>query len=73
MIKTKQEWISEFRNVGEATISDLIISDSNKKSNSEIVNKKIKNFRENQIKQVLELSQTYSWNNKTTTRLENLF
>ena len=30
MIKTKQEWISEFRNVGEATISDLIISDSNK-------------------------------------------
>ena len=73
MIKTKQEWISEFRNVGEATISDLIISDSNKKSNSEIVNKKIKNFRENQTKQVLELSQTYSWNNKTTTRLENLF
>ena len=65
MIKTKQEWISEFRNVGEVTISDLIISESNKKSNSEIVNKKIKNFNENQIKQVLELSQTYSWSNET--------
>ena len=65
MKKTKQEWISEFRNVGEVTISDLIISESNKKSNSEIVNKKIKNFKESQIKQVLELSQTYSWSNET--------
>lgn len=65
MTKTKAQWISTFRSVGDTVLSEL---DKTKKSHNEKaseINKNIKDYREQEIKRIETKAKIDGWDNQT--------
>lgn len=52
MIKTKEQWISTFRKVGESILADLEKNKKSKNDKASDINKKIKNYRKQKISHI---------------------
>ncbi len=65
MIKTKAQWISTFRGVGDSILADLEKTKKSRKDMASEINKCIKEYREQEIKRIEAIAKTDAWNNQT--------
>lgn len=65
MIKTKDQWISTFRDVGDTILADLEKTKKSRKDMASEINKCIKEHREQEIKRIEAIAKTDAWNNQT--------
>lgn len=65
MYKTKTEWISIFRKVGDFILAELSKTKKSKKNKASEINKRIKEYRETEITNVNTVAKRESWDNKT--------
>ncbi len=65
MIKTKAEWISRFRSVGDLILMELSKSPKSKKDKASEINKRIKEYRENEIASINAVAKQELWDNQT--------
>lgn len=65
MIKTKAQWISTFRDVGDTILADLEKTKKSRKDMASEINKCIKEHREQEIKRIEAIAKTDAWNNQT--------
>lgn len=65
MIKTKAQWISTFRDVGDTILADLEKTKKSRKDMASEINKCIKEYREQEIKRIEAIAKTDAWNNQT--------
>lgn len=65
MIKTKAQWISTFRDVGDTILADLEKTKKSRKDMASEINKCIKEYREQEIKRIETIAKTDAWNNQT--------
>lgn len=65
MIKTKAQWISTFRDVGDTILADLEKTKKSRKDMASKINKCIKEYREQEIKRIEAIAKTDAWNNQT--------
>ncbi len=64
MIKTKTQWISTFRGVGDSILADLEKTKKPRKDKASEINKCIKEYREQEIKRIETIAKTDAWNNQ---------
>lgn len=65
VIKTKAEWISRFRSVGNLILMELSKSPKSKKDKASEINKRIKEYRENEINSINAVAKQELWDNQT--------
>lgn len=65
MIKTKAQWISTFRGVGDTILADLEKTKKSRKDMASEINKCIKEYREQEIKRIEAIAKKDAWNNQT--------
>lgn len=65
VIKTKAEWISRFRSVGNLILMELSKSTKSKKDKASEINKRIKEYRENEIDSINAVAKQELWDNQT--------
>ena len=65
MIKTKAQWISTFRDVGDTILADIEKTKKSRKDMASEINKCIKEYREQEIKRIETIAKTDAWNNQT--------
>jgi len=64
MIKTKEQWISTFRKVGESILADLEKTKKSKNDKASDINKKIKNYRKQKISHIKASAKKDGWDNQ---------
>lgn len=64
MIKTKAQWISTFRNVGDFILADLEKTKKSRNDKASEINKCIKEYREQQMKRIEAVAEKDAWNNQ---------
>lgn len=65
MANTKSEWIAAFRNVGDSILADLEKSKKSKEDKTSDINKRIKKYREQEIKRIKAVSKKNSWDSQS--------
>lgn len=65
MVKTKNEWISIFREVGDSILSELSKSQKSHKDKASDINKLIKDYRDNKIDEIKSIALKNNWDNHT--------
>jgi len=65
MVKTKAQWISTFRDVGNSILSDLEKTKKTRNDKASEINKNIKEYREREIKCIEAIAKKEAWNNET--------
>ena len=65
MKKNKTEWISTFRNVGNSILADLEKSKKSQEDKTSDINKRIKKYREQEIKRIKAVSKKNSWDSQS--------
>lgn len=65
MANTKSEWIAAFRNVGNSILADLEKSKKSQEDKTSDINKRIKKYREQEIKRIKAVSKKNSWDSQS--------
>ena len=65
MIKTKTQWISTFRGVGDSILADLEKTRKSRNDKASEINKCIKEYREQEIKNIESIAKKDAWDNQT--------
>ena len=65
MTKTKLQWISTFRNIGDYTLAGLEKTKKSRKDKASEINKCIKEYRDQQIEHIETIAKTEGWGNQT--------
>ena len=65
MANTKSEWIAAFRNVGNSILADLEKSKKSQEDKTSDINKRIKKYREQEIKRIKAISKKNSWDSQS--------
>ena len=65
MIKTKAEWISTFRKVGDSILIDLSKTQKSKNDKASEINKRIKEFRDDEIASINNIAKRDAWDNQS--------
>lgn len=65
MIKTKAQWISTFREVGDSILADLEKTKKSRNDKASDINKSIKEYREHEINRIEANAKKDGWNNQT--------
>lgn len=65
MANTKNEWIAAFRNVGNSILADLEKSKKSQEDKTSDINKRIKKYREQEIKRIKAVSKKNSWDSQS--------
>lgn len=65
MVKTKVEWISTFREVGDSILAELSKTRKSKNDKASEINKRIKEYREGEIANINTVAKCESWDNQT--------
>ena len=65
MIKTKAEWISTFRKVGDSILIDLSKTQKSKNDKASEINKRIKEFRDGEIASINNIAKRDAWDNQS--------
>ena len=65
MTKTKLQWISTFRNIGDYTIAGLEKTKKSRNDKASEINKCIKEYRDQQIEHIETIAKTEGWDNQT--------
>lgn len=65
MVKAKAEWISTFRKVGDSILAELSKTKKSKNDKASEINKRIKDYREDEITNINTVAKRESWNNQT--------
>lgn len=65
MVKTKAEWISTFREVGDSILAELSKTRKSKNDKASEINKRIKEYREGEIANINTVAKCESWDNQT--------
>lgn len=64
MFKTKDEWISIFRKIGDSIVTELSKTQKTKKDKAAEINRCIKEYREQELQQIQMIAQKEKWNNQ---------
>lgn len=64
MIKTKAKWISTFRKVGNSALAELEKTNKSRNDKASAINKCIKEYREQKIKQINDEAKRNQWDNR---------
>lgn len=64
MAKTKAQWISDFREIGESILEELSKTKKSQKDKASEVNKRIKEYRESKIAGISTIAKRESWDNQ---------
>ena len=64
MINTKEQWISAFRRLGDSLLADLEKTKKTRSDNASEINRRIKEYREQEIRRIEVISQKYAWDNQ---------
>ena len=65
MIKTKAQWISTFREVGDSILADFEKTKKSRNDKASDINKSIKEYREHEINRIEANAKKAGWNNQT--------
>lgn len=65
MIKTKAEWISTFRKVGDSILVELSKTQKSKNDKASEINKRIKKFRDGEIASINIVAKRDAWDNQS--------
>ena len=65
VVKTKAEWISTFRKVGDSILAELSKTKKSKNDKASEINKRIKEYREGEIANINTVAKYESWDNQT--------
>lgn len=65
MIKTKAEWISTFRKVGDSILVELSKTKKSKNDKASEINKQIKEFRDGEIASINIIAKRDAWDNQS--------
>lgn len=65
MTKTKAQWISTFRGVGDSILTTLEKTNKSRNDKASAINKCIKEYREQEIKRIETIAKKDAWNNQT--------
>ena len=65
MIKTKAEWISTFRKVGDSILVELSKTQKSKNDKASEINKRIKEFRDGEIASINIIAKRDAWDNQS--------
>ena len=65
MTKTKLQWISTFRNIGDYTLAGLEKTKKSRNDKASEINKCIKEYRDQQIEHIETIAKTEGWGNQT--------
>lgn len=65
MTKTKAQWISTFRGVGDSILTALEKTNKSRNDKASEINKCIKEYREQEIKRIETIAKKDAWNNQT--------
>ncbi len=65
MIKTKAEWISTFRKVGDSILVELSKTKKSKNDKASEINKRIKEFRDGEIASINIIAKRDAWDNQS--------
>ena len=63
MIRTKAEWLSTFRHVGDSILVELSKSKKSHKDKAGEINKRIKEYREQEINRINDVAKKENWDN----------
>ena len=63
MTKTKAQWISTFRGVGDSILTALEKTNKSRNDKASEINKCIKEYREQEIKRIETIAKKDAWNN----------
>ena len=64
MIRTKAEWLSTFRHVGDSILVELSKSKKSHKDKAGEINKHIKEYREQEINRINDVAKKENWDNQ---------
>ena len=64
MIRTKAEWLSTFRYVGDSILVELSKSKKSHKDKAGEINKRIKEYREQEINRINDVAKKENWDNQ---------
>lgn len=64
MLKTKAEWINDFRNKGDAILQNLLKTEKDQKGKARQINKEIVEYRTFQMGEILRIAHNYKWSNE---------
>lgn len=64
MIRTKAEWLSTFRHVGDSILVELSKSKKSHKDKAGEINKRIKEYREQEINRINDVAKKENWDNQ---------
>ena len=65
MVKTKIEWISTFRKVGDSILVELSKTKKSKNDKASEINKRIKEFRDGEIASINIIAKRDAWDNQS--------
>ena len=65
MTKAKAEWISTFRRVGDSVLAEISNTKKPKRDKANEINKRIKEFREDEMATIKTVAKRESWDNQT--------
>ena len=65
VLKTKTQWISYFRNIGDLILSELDNTNKPQNKKAEKLNKYFNNYKNKEVKNVRAIARKKGWNNKT--------
>lgn len=62
---TKSQWISFFRKIGNSILTDLGKAEHSRNDKASEINKRIKEYRDQEIRCIKDTAKKYMWNNQT--------
>ena len=65
MVRTKAEWISTFREVGDSILNDFLKDPKTQKEKASEINKRIKEYRERETNRIEAAAKMEVWDNRT--------
>lgn len=64
MIKSKEQWISAFRGVGDSILADLEKTKKTRNDKASEINRRIEKYREQEIRRIKVICQKHAWDNQ---------
>lgn len=64
MLKTKAEWILTFRKLGDSILAELSKTKKSKNEKAREINKRVKEYRENEIANINIIAKCESWDSQ---------
>lgn len=64
MTKSKEQWISAFRGVGDSILADLEKTQKTRNDKASEINRRIEKYREQEIRRIKVICQKHAWDNQ---------